>query len=49
MDRFQSLQLVARFLMDHEHLLEEAATFLAKAYVVYRVRNDWGNRGVVVT
>jgi hypothetical protein len=37
-DRFKSLAFVANFLAKREHLLEKASLFLAKAFVVFKVR-----------
>ena len=36
-NRFRSLRYIAKYLVTREHLLEKAALFLAKAYIVYKV------------
>lgn len=43
-DKLRSLQFISHFLSKREHLMEKAALFLAKAYIVYKVsRFDQGS------
>ncbi len=35
-DRFHSVSFVTSYLADRDHLLDKAAMFLAKAYIVFR-------------